>query len=436
MKYYIRTFGCQMNKHDSEFIGSMLEKLGYTDTESVNEADVVVVNTCSIRDTAEKKIMGFIDSLILTKRLKPELRVIVAGCMVSGSSQVDELLKKRRHIDIVLGTRSLDKLPQYLLQLESKPGPYVDFDLDVNITEGRSHKRDDGFRGYLTIMYGCDNFCSYCVVPHVRGREKSRELQDIVAEAKAMAEDGVKEITLLGQNVNSYGKGLKSKMDFADVLYAVSEIDGIERIRYMTSHPKDFSDRIVEAIAQLPKVCRHFHLPFQSGSSRILERMNRHYTKDYYLELMEKIKKTFPNSVLTTDIIVGFPGEKEEDFQDTIDLLEKIEFDLAYTFIYSPRKGTPGADMPEQIPQSVKKQRLLTLMDIQNEISLKRNKEMIGKTYKLLGEGASRTKETVQSGRTEGNKLVHFQGKEDYCGKFVEAEITEANTWSLKGRLI
>lgn len=436
MKYYIRTFGCQMNKHDSEFVGSMLETLNYQPAEKVEDADIVVVNTCSIRDTAEKKIIGFIDSLILQKRLKPHLKVAVIGCMVSSDPQVQELLKKRKHIDIVLGTRSLDKLPQYLMKLEETPGPYVDFDLEVNVPEGRSHRRDDSYRGYLTIMYGCDNYCSYCIVPYVRGREKSRELKDIITEAKTMARDGVKEITLLGQNVNSYGKGLVPQADFADVIYGIGEVEGIERIRYMTSHPKDFSDRIIEAIANTPKVCRHFHLPFQSGSSKILEKMNRHYTKEYYLDLMKKIKARFPESVLTTDIIVGFPGEEEDDFQDTVELLREIEYDLAYTFIYSPRKGTPGAEMPGQIPAAVKKQRLLTLMEMQNEISLAKNKAMIGKTYSLLGEGPSKTKELVQAGRTEGNKLVHFSAPQDYTGKLLQAEITEANTWSLKGRLV
>ncbi len=437
MKYFIRTFGCQMNQHDSEFIGALLEKLGYQETDNVASADIVVVNTCSIRDTAEKKINGFIDSLILAKRLKPTLKVIVVGCMVSNSAKVEEVLARRKHIDIVLGTRSLDKLPRYLERLETGEGPFLDFNIEDDIAEGRTHKRVDSFRGYLTITYGCDNFCSYCVVPYVRGREKSRELKDIVDEAQQMAAEGVKEITLLGQNVNSYGKGLASSADFADVIAAVSDVDGIERIRYMTSHPKDFGDRIIDAIAASPKVCRHFHLPAQSGSSSILTKMNRHYSREYYLELLEKIKSRFPDAVLTTDIIVGFPGETESDFQATVDLLQNLEFDLVYSFIYSPRSGTPGSTMPEQVPQAIKKQRLLKLMDVQNEISLKKNQEMLGKKYELLGEGISKNNAAVQSGRTEGNKLVHFTApSRDYTGELVKVEITEANTWSLKGRLI
>ncbi len=436
MKYYIRTFGCQMNQHDSEFIEGMLEKLNYKSAEKVDEADIVVVNTCSIRDTAEKKILGFIDSLKLIKRINPALKVVVVGCMVSNAQQVERLVKKRGHINLILGTRSLNKLPYYLEKIRENEKTIVDNDLSIDVPEDRLYKRPDFYRSFLTIMYGCDNFCSYCVVPYVRGREKSRSLDDIVQEAKSLAADGVKEITLLGQNVNSYGKGLKEKTDFADVLQAVSSIDGIERIRYMTSHPKDFTDRIINTIENLPKVCRHFHLPFQSGSSRILEKMNRHYNREYYLDLMKKIKERFPQATLTTDIIVGFPGESEDDFQDTLNLLQEIEFDLAYTFIYSPRQGTPGAEMSGQIPLSVKKQRLNALMDVQNEISLKKNKAMIGKKYSLLGEGASRTRPEVQSGRTEGNKLVHFKSQDDLTGKFINVEITDANTWSLRGRLL
>ncbi|MEG1096083.1 MAG: tRNA (N6-isopentenyl adenosine(37)-C2)-methylthiotransferase MiaB [Clostridiales bacterium] len=436
MKYFIRTFGCQMNQHDSEFAAALLEKLNYQFTDILDEADLVLVNTCSIRDTAEKKIFGFIDSLILRKRLNPNLIVIVIGCMVSKKEKVDEVLKKRTHINLVLGTRSLDKIPYYLEKLKTEKGPFIDFDLDENIAEGRIHKREDDFRGYLTIMYGCDNFCSYCIVPYVRGREKSRDLQDILNEAQLLVADGVKEITLLGQNVNSYGKGLPDDANFAQLLLKMEKIEGLERIRYMTSHPKDFSDEIIAAIEDSPKVCRHFHLPFQSGSSSILKKMNRHYTKEYYLELMAKIKSKFPNCVLTTDIIVGFPGETQEDFADTVEILNTIKFDLAYTFMYSPRKDTPAANMPEQIQESVKKQRLLTLMDVQNKISLEKNLEMIGKTFTLLGEGKSRNNPQVQSGRTEGNKLVHFEAPKDYTGKILQVEITKANTWSLKGRLL
>lgn len=436
MKYLIRTFGCQMNQHDSEFCAALLEKLNYEPTENLEEADIVVVNTCSVRDSAEKKIMGYIDSLILRKRKHPSLKVAVIGCMTSKQEAVEALLKKRSHIDLVLGTRSLDQLPYFLEKLDHEDGPFVSFDLEDNIPEGRIHRRTEDFRAFLTIMYGCDNFCSYCIVPHVRGREKSRNLQDILKEAKDLVADGVKEITLLGQNVNSYGKGLEEGADFARLLREMEKTDGLERVRYMTSHPKDFSDDIIEAIYDSQKVCRHFHLPFQSGSSHILKKMNRHYTKEYYIDLIEKIKNRFDDAVFTTDIIVGFPNESEADFMDTVDLLKRLEFDLAYTFLYSPRRGTPAAEYGAQIPESVKKERLLYLMEIQNEISLRKNQEMIGKNYLVLGEGASRTNAGVQSGRTEGNKLVHFISDENQRGKLVNVTIESANTWSLKGHLI
>lgn len=436
MKYLIRTFGCQMNQHDSQFVAAMLNSMGGVAVDDVDEADIVVINTCSVRESAENKILGFIDSLKRVKRSNPSLIIAVIGCMTSKAENIDAMLEKRKHIDIVLGTRSLYRLPYYIEQRQMKKGPFIEFDLNTDIPEGREHIREEDFRAYLTIMYGCDNFCSYCIVPYVRGREKSREPQDILREARELVNDGVKEIMLLGQNVNSYGKGLKEKTTFADLIRELNKIEGLERIRYMTSHPKDFSDDIIDAIADSPKVCRHFHLPFQAGSDRILKMMNRHYQRDYYLDLMKKIKKRFPDSVLTTDIIVGFPGETEEDFQDTIDILKKVEFDNAYTFLYSPRRDTPAAKSTEQIPDDVKRDRLTRLMEVQNEISLKKNLNMVGKEYVLLGEGKSKTNEAVESGRTEGNKLVHFVCDEDCTGKLIKVIIDEAHTWSLNGRLV
>ena len=436
MNYLIRTFGCQMNQHDSQFVAAMLHSVGGTPAEDVDQADVIVINTCSVRETAENKILGFIDSLKRVKRSNSNLVIAVVGCMVSKKENIEAMLEKRKHIDIVLGTRSLYRLPYYLEQREHRKGPFIEFDLDCDIPEGRDHVRNEDYRAYLTIMYGCDNFCSYCIVPYVRGREKSRELTDIVAEAKTLVQDGVREIMLLGQNVNSYGKGLASGATFADLIYALNDIEGLERIRYMTSHPKDFSDEIIDAIAASPKVCRHFHLPFQAGSDKILKQMNRRYQRGYYLDLMAKIKERFPEGVLTTDIIVGFPGETEEDFNDTLDILKQVEFDNAYTFLYSPRKGTPAAKAVEQISDDVKRDRLTRLMNFQNEISLQKNQAMIGKEYLLLGEGKSKTNDTMESGRTEGNKLVHFAAEEDLTGKFVKVRIEEAHTWSLKGRLV
>lgn len=435
MKYLIRTFGCQMNQHDSEFIASMLEALNGTPTEDIYEADIIVINTCSVRENAENKIIGFIDSLKQVKRKNPDLTVIVVGCMVSKKENIDKLLIKRPHIDIILGTRSLYRLPHFLEEKQHKKGPFIEFDLDLDIPEGRNHIREEDFRAYLTIMYGCNNFCSYCIVPYVRGREISRDPKAIIDEAKALVNDGVKEIMLLGQNVNSYGKSLTEKVTFADLLRELNQIEGLERIRYMTSHPKDFSDETIAAIKASPKVCRHFHLPFQAGSDRILKAMNRHYQKDYYLNLMAKIKNEFPNAVLTTDIIVGFPGETEEDFQETLEILKTVGFDNAYTFIYSPRSGTPAAKSENQIPEDVKRDRLTRLMALQNDISLKKNQAMVGKEYVLLGEGKSKNNAAMESGRTDGNKLVHFASAEDCKGKIVKVVIEEAHTWSLNGRL-
>ena len=434
-KYLIRTFGCQMNQHDSQFVAGLLDREGYTRTEETGDADVVIVNTCTVRENATKKICGFVDSLKPYKRADRHLRVVVVGCLVSDRALVDELLDKRPHIDLVLGTRSLDKLPHYLRLLETQKGPILDIGLEQTIAEDREHSREDQYRAYLTITYGCDNYCSYCIVPYVRGRESSRRLRDIVSEAHDLVADGVKEITLLGQNVNSYGKGLDDKENFADLLRALQEVDGLARIRYMTSHPKDFSDKIMDAIAACDKVCHHFHLPVQAGSNRILKQMNRRYTREYYLAMVEKIQARFPDATLTTDIIVGFPGESETDFADTLDLIRQVEYDSAYTFLYSPRHGTPAAAMAEQVRESVKKDRLLRLMAVQNEISLKKNQALVGQTLLLLGEGQSRTNERMQSGRTDGNKLVHFESDRDYAGEFLPVTITEAHTWSMQGRI-
>ena len=436
MKYLIRTFGCQMNQHDSQFIAAMLENNGFEETGDAGAADLIVVNTCSVRESAENKILGYVDSLKRLKHRHPALTIAVVGCMVSKDEDVEKFLSKRRHVDIVLGTRSLYRLPHYIAKREHSKGPFVEFDLHTDIPEGRSHRREESFRAYLTIMYGCDNFCSYCVVPSVRGREKSRRPEEILAEARELVAEGVKEITLLGQNVNSYGKGLEEKTSFAALLTALNDIEGLARIRYMTSHPKDFSDEIIAAIASSPKVCRHFHLPFQAGSDRILKEMNRHYDRAYYLGLMAKIKSKFPDAVLTTDIIVGFPGESEADFEDTLDILRRVEFDSAYTFLYSPRSGTPAAVKTAQISDAVKRERLNRLMALQNEISQKKNRAMVGKEYLLLGEGISKNNPACQSGRTDGNKLVHFPATADYSGKLLKVIVEEAHTWSLNGRMV
>ncbi len=434
MRYYIKTFGCQMNVHDSEFIEGILAKNEYESCSGLDDADLIIINTCCVRATAENKIYGFLDSLQRLKRANPSLAIAVIGCLVSNESAAKKVVQRGKIVDIVLGTRSLYRLPFYLGKLQEEKGPFVEIDLDADVPEGRIHRRPDDFRAFVTIMYGCDNFCSYCVVPYVRGREKSRRFKDILLEAEALAAEGAKEIMFLGQNVNSYGQGLEGAANFADLLRAANAIPGIERIRYMTSHPKDFNDEIIAAIAESPKVCRHFHLPAQSGSNHILKAMNRHYDREYYLDLLEKIKDRFPDATLTTDIIVGFPDETEDDFMDTIDLLNRVEYDLAYTFLYSPREGTPAAKK-KQIPQTVKKERLIRLMEIQNEISLRKNRALIGKEVLILGEGESHSNPAFQTGRTEGNKIVNFPSERGMKGQMAKIHIMDAHTWSLEGRL-
>lgn len=435
MNYYIRTFGCQMNQHDSQYLAGLMDNAGYTKTDDLEDAHVVIINTCTVRESATNKICGFLDSLLPYKRNRGDLYIVVVGCLVSEEALVDQLLSKRRHVDLVLGTRSLHRLPYYLDKLTREDGPLVDIDLAQEVAEGRVYRRDDPYRAYLTITYGCDNFCSYCIVPHVRGRESSRPMVDILVEARRLVDDGVKEITLLGQNVNSYGKGLSKQENFAQLLRELSALDGLARIRYMTSHPKDFSDEIMDVIADSANICRHFHLPVQAGSDRILQAMNRQYDRAYYMALLEKIKNRFQGAVLTTDIIVGFPGESEEDFLETLDLVRRIEYDSAYTFLYSPRHHTAAASLPEQITAAVKKERLQRLMALQNEISLAKNRQMVGRRYRLLGEGSSSHNAEMQSGRTDGNKLVHFAAETDYNGQMVDVVITSAHTWSLNGRL-
>ncbi len=434
MQYTIKTFGCQMNAHDSEFLEGLLTQRGYSPTDDIEIADLIIINTCCVRATAENKIFGFLDSLQRVKRMRPSLKIAVVGCLVSEETAAQKIVKRGRIVDIVLGTRSLYRLPFYLDKLETNRGPFIEIDLDIDVPEGRVHRRPDDFRAFVTIMYGCDNFCSYCIVPYVRGREKSRNMEEILGETKELVQSGVKEIMFLGQNVNSYGQGLGAGENFAALLRAANEIPGLERIRYMTSHPKDFNDEIISAIAESPKVCRHFHLPIQSGANRILKAMNRKYDREYYLDLMEKIKEKFPDATLTTDIIVGYPGETEEDFFDTLDILKRVEYDLAYTFRYSPREGTPAAKK-QQIPQGVKKERLLKLMEVQNEISLRKNESLVGKEVMILGEGPSQNNPAFQTGRTEGNKIVNFPSEKGMKGQLAKIKIINAHTWSLEGRL-
>lgn len=437
MKFHIITFGCQANERDSETMAGMLKNLGYESTLDKQEADLIMFNTCCVREKAENKVFSQIGELKELKSHNPQLIIGVSGCMVQQEGMPQKIRKRTPHVDLIMGTHNIHELPQMMENIRLLRTPQIKVLPDKeNIVEGLPSERQFSFKALVNITYGCNNYCTYCIVPYVRGREKSRLPQHILEEVRQLAQDGVLEIMLLGQNVNSYGKDLKPLLSFARLLKDIHEIQGIRRIRYMTSHPRDFFDNLIDTIADLPKVCRHFHLPVQAGSNRILKLMNRGYSREDYLNLIQKIKDKFPAAAITTDIIVGFPGEREEDFQDTLDLLEQVRFDSAYTFIYSPRTGTPAEKMEDQLPLDIKKARLKRLMDIQNRISLEINRDLQGQVLEILVEGRSETGRGLLTGRSGTNKTVLFEGPDDLAGKLVQVRITNPQTWILKGDLL
>ncbi|WP_245592080.1 tRNA (N6-isopentenyl adenosine(37)-C2)-methylthiotransferase MiaB [Clostridiisalibacter paucivorans] len=426
-----------MNEHDSEMIIGILDQMNFTQTENKAEADLIIFNTCLIRENAENKVYGNLGELKELKKENPELIIAVCGCMMQKKEIRDIIKSKYRHVDIIFGTHNIHRLPELLSKYNQNDEMLIEVLEDSDhITEYVPVKRKFSFKAYVNIMYGCNNFCTYCVVPYTRGREKSREPEDILNEVLKLSKEGYKEITLLGQNVNSYGKTLDSKLTFAQLLYMLNEVDGIERIRFMTSHPKDLSDELIEAIKKCDKVCEHIHLPFQSGSNNILKSMNRKYTKEKYLELVEKIKKEIPDIAVTTDIIVGFPGETEEDFEETLDVVKQVGYDSAFTFLYSIRKGTPAAKMEDQVPESIKNKRFQKLLDTLHPISYNRNLPYLNKIVEVLVEGTSKNNESILSGRTRTNKLVHFKGEKSLIGKLVDVKINTVKTWTLEGDLI
>lgn len=436
-KYIITTYGCQMNEHDSETLSGMLEKMGYTATDDKEEANLIIYNTCCVRENAELKVYGNLGALKNLKQKRDDLIIAVCGCMMQQPQVVKEIKKKYRHVDLVFGTHNLFRFPELLVKSMESENMFIEvWDHEGDIVEGLPANRKYGLKAFINIMYGCNNFCTYCIVPYTRGRERSREVEDIVREATDLAQNGTKEITLLGQNVNSYGKTLDKDIDFADLLRELNKVPGIERIRFMTSHPKDLSDRLIDAMAECDKVCEHFHLPFQSGSDRILKIMNRKYTKEGYLSLIKKLKNRMPNIGLTTDIIVGFPGETEEDFQHTLDIVEEARYDSAFTFLYSIREGTPAAKMEEQIDEETKQDRFNRLLEKVNEISAEINQGYLNKVVEVLVEGPSKTDPNRLMGRTRENKLVNFDGPEDLIGKLVQVKIVEARTFSLNGEVV
>ncbi|WML35005.1 tRNA (N6-isopentenyl adenosine(37)-C2)-methylthiotransferase MiaB [Clostridium sp. OS1-26] len=435
--FYLETWGCQMNEEDSEKLSGMLKKIGYGRTNNKHNADLIIFNTCCVRENAELKVYGNLGALKKLKENNPELVIAVCGCMMQQKDMAESILKKFPFVDIIFGTHNAYKFPEYLNRVKQEGKSVIEIqDKEEGIVEGIPVDRESDVKAFVTIMYGCNNFCTYCIVPYVRGRERSRKPEDIEKEIGELVALGYKEITLLGQNVNSYGKDLEPRLTFAELLRRINNIEGLERVRFMTSHPKDLTQDVIDAIAECDKLCEYIHLPVQSGSSRILKRMNRSYTKEQYLELMDRIKKTIPDVAISTDIIVGFPGETEEDFEETLDLARKVQYDSAFTFIYSKRKGTPADEMEDQISDDIKHDRFNRLIEVINESSANKNKEYQGRTVEVLVEGLSKNDEEKLMGRTRTGKLVNLAGEKDSIGKLVNVKIIKANSFSLVGEQI
>jgi tRNA-2-methylthio-N6-dimethylallyladenosine synthase len=434
--YAIINYGCQMNESDSEHYAGQLLDLGYKASEDYEHADVVVINTCCVRENAEKKILGKVGEMKRLKRENPDMVLCVAGCMAQEWGK--DLQKKYPQVDLVLGTAHVNNfssiLQNHLAGHGSAESVYDDLAIMPREFEG-SFVRKSSFAAWVPIMYGCNNFCTYCIVPYVRGRERSRGAEAICHEIEKAVALGYKEFTLLGQNVNSYGRDRGEEEGFSKLLKLVDAIPGVERIRYMTSHPRDMSEAVVRTIAESQHICKNFHIPVQSGSSRIMKAMNRGYDRERYLKLVETIRRFVPDAVITTDLIVGFPGETEKDFEDTLDLLRTVEYDDAFTFIYSPRKGTPAASFEAQVPDEVKHERLDRLMALQNEICLERNKRLVGKTLAVMVEGPSKSNPAMLSGRTDGNDLVLWPKIRDHApGDLVNVKMERAQTWLIRGK--
>ncbi len=434
--YCILNYGCQGNQSDAEHYAGQLEEMGYTAQSDYHDADVILVNTCCVRESAEKKIAGKIGELKAEKRLHPDTVICVAGCMAQKDGE--KLLKKHPQVDLLLGTSYVNDFKRLLgdFLVDKKGGSFTDLTVQQNEFEGHM-VRQSSFSAWIPIMYGCNNFCTYCIVPHVRGRERSRSEEDIVREIEAAVKEGYIEFTLLGQNVNNFGKDRNEPEAFAKLLRRINAIPGVERIRYITSNPWNLSDETIKAVAECEHVCENFHLPVQSGSNRILKAMNRHITREDYFALIAKIREQVPDAAITTDIIVGFPGETDEDFADTLDLVDKVGLASAFTFIYSKRSGTPAAKMENQVDLATKKARLNELMALQNKNSLAYHKTLVGKTMDVLAEGPSK-KAGVWSGRTRTGILVLWpvEGKEVVPGQKVNIQIEEAMTWQVKGKAI
>ncbi|WP_428908591.1 tRNA (N6-isopentenyl adenosine(37)-C2)-methylthiotransferase MiaB [Niallia sp. Krafla_26] len=436
-KFYIRTYGCQMNEHDTEVMAGIFLGLGYEPTDTVEDANVILLNTCAIRENAENKVFGELGHLKHLKLDKPDLLLGVCGCMSQEESVVNKILKTYQHVDMVFGTHNIHRLPHILNEAYMSKEQVIEvWSKEGDIIENLPKVRRGNIKGWVNIMYGCDKFCTYCIVPFTRGKERSRRPEDIIQEVRHLAAQGYQEITLLGQNVNAYGKDFSDmKYGLGDLMDEIRKID-IPRVRFTTSHPRDFDDHLIEVLAKGGNLVEHIHLPVQSGSTDVLKIMARKYSREHYLELVRKIKAAIPNVALTTDIIVGYPNETEEQFEETLSLYREVGYEAAYTFIYSPREGTPAAKMQDNVPMEVKKERLQRLNAVVNELSAEAMKKYQGQVVEVLVEGESKNNPDVLAGYTRRNKLVNFTAPKTTIGKIVKVKITEAKTWSLNGEMV
>jgi len=436
-RFFIETYGCQMNEHDSEKLHGMLSLMGYTEGAGRQEADLVIINTCCVRENAELRVYGNLGHLKSIKRKRPGYRIALCGCMMQQPQVVAHIQEKYPHVDLIFGTHNLHAFPELLLKTFDADGTVVEvWDTDGEVVEGLPATRRHGVKAFVDIMYGCDNFCTYCIVPYTRGRERSRAPEAILEEIRRLVAEGVREVTLLGQNVNSYGVGLEAPVDFPDLLAMVDGIAGLERIRFMTNHPKDVSDKLIDTMARGRRICKQIHLPLQAGSDSLLKAMNRRYTLESYLDTVTRLRAAMPEIALTTDIIVGFPGETEEDVDGLIAVARQVRFDSAFTFLYSPRTGTPAAKLAEQIPEALKHQRFERVLKVFNDIVIEKNREQLGRTVTLLVESRSKKNPEEMSGRDEANRIVNYRGDEADIGQLVQVRVTEPKSFSLLGERI
>ena len=437
LTFHVTTFGCQMNAKDSEKLLGILEKIGYEETDDEKAADFLIMNTCTVRENANQKVYGHLGMYQSRKKKAPHRMIAICGCMMQEPEVVEKLKTSYRYVDIIFGTHNIFKFAELIVTRFESQRMVIDIWKDTDkIVENLPNDRKYSFKSGVNIMFGCNNFCSYCIVPYVRGRERSRDPEAIISEIRQLVADGVVEVMLLGQNVNSYGKNLEHPITFAQLLERIEQIEGLERIRFMTSHPKDLSDELIEVMGKSKKICKHLHLPVQSGSSKILKKMNRHYTKEQYLELVEKIRRSVPDVSLTTDIIVGFPGETEEDFEETMDIVRKVRYDSAFTFIYSKRTGTPAAAMDDQIPEEVVKDRFERLLKLVQSIATTQCSRDTGKTLEVLVEEVNEKDPSMVSGRLSNNTVVHFKGDSSLIGTICKVKMIESKGFYYLGELV